>query len=511
MPDLRTSPIALAILWLGTTALFAQNQPADQSSQSPPDVAARRAGAVEIEEHWQSILIGDERIGYVRSRIEPIGEAGRLRTDTETKMTFKRFGQEITIGVAISTTETADGQLLGYEYAMRMPTGTMKSAGTVEGDELTIKSTVAGETATRTIPFDPTVKSPAYQDRLLREKKLEPGDSRTYRAFIPEMNQVTKITVTADEWQEVTLPDGSTQSLLKTTIAQSILPNLPMVAYLDQSGEIVLAEMEMLGQTMRMVAASKDDALAEIIGSELDLAVNSLIPASPLENPHETKRVVYKVHVPGENAASLFVDDGTQHVQTIDHETVKITVVSKPIPPNAAPGETKPEYTQPSQMVQSDDETVREHLAQATTPEQDPAEAARALEAYVHEVIKEKNFENAFASAGQVADSLEGDCSEHAVLLAALLRARGIPSRLVAGIVYVPGEAKMGGHMWTEAFLGGEWIPLDATLGRGGIGGGHLKIGVTSLSDEAPLPVTCFAPLLSLGSESTIEVLKAER
>ena len=41
------------------------------------------------------------------------------------------------------------------------------------------------------------------------------------------------------------------------------------------------------------------------------------------------------------------------------------------------------------------------------------------------------------ATAAEVARSREGDCTEHAVLLAALARARGIPARVAMGLVYV--------------------------------------------------------------------------
>ena len=104
-----------------------------------------------------------------------------------------------------------------------------------------------------------------------------------------------------------------------------------------------------------------------------------------------------------------------------------------------------------------------------------------------------------------------GGATGLALLSARLLRARGIPSRVAVGLVYVPGQAKMGGHMWTEALFADGWVPLDATLGRGGIGGGHLKVAESSLSDDAPIPVTAFAPLMSLGPDTSIEVIKADR
>ena len=81
-----------------------------------------------------------------------------------------------------------------------------------------------------------------------------------------------------------------------------------------------------------------------------------------------------------------------------------------------------------------------------------------------------------------------GDCTEHAVLLAALLKARMIPSRVCHGLVYVElggsaingqaevdaegnvidsaasGDGQFGWHMWSQALINGHWHDLDATL-----------------------------------------------
>ncbi|MGC1276290.1 MAG: transglutaminase-like domain-containing protein [Planctomycetaceae bacterium] len=491
-----------------------------QATPATPDAAAttkaEETDAAAADEHWQVILIGDERIGYVRTRTEELapakGRPQRLRTATETKMTFKRFGQSLSIGVDLVTTETPDGQLLSYEYEMgTSPTSTTKSVGTVDGDKLRIETTIAGTSQSKTIPWDATVKSPAYQERVLREEGIKPGETKTFRAFIPEFNQVSEVRIAAHEVREVELPGGERRSLLKTEVTQSVLPTMPMTAWLDDEGELVLVETDMLGQTMRFFDVPKADALREIAGAELDIAVNTLIPATPLDNPHETEQVVYRIHVPGEDAASLFVDGGTQRVMRIDHETVEITVTAVPISKRWGRVQADAEFTEPTALLQSNDATIREHVGKAVSPDRAEGDAALQLERYVHEKLDKKNFTTAFASAAEVADKLEGDCSEHAVLLAALLRARGIPSRVAVGLVYVPGQAKMGGHMWTEALFEDGWVPLDATLGRGGIGGGHLKVADSSLADDAPLPVTAFAPLLSLSPETKIEVLKIER
>ena len=92
-----------------------------------------------------------------------------------------------------------------------------------------------------------------------------------------------------------------------------------------------------------------------------------------------------------------------------------------------------------------------------------PWQMAVKFEQFVHNYINRKDFSQAFASAVEVADTREGDCTEHAVLLAALCRARGIPARTAIGLVYVPHDQGFGYHMWTEVYINNSPLPSGAT------------------------------------------------
>ena len=64
--------------------------------------------------------------------------------------------------------------------------------------------------------------------------------------------------------------------------------------------------------------------------------------------------------------------------------------------------------------------------------------------------MKKKNLSVGLATAKEVARTLAGDCTEHAVLAAALGRAAGIPTKVATGLVYFQGM--LGYHMWTEFY-----------------------------------------------------------
>jgi hypothetical protein len=66
--------------------------------------------------------------------------------------------------------------------------------------------------------------------------------------------------------------------------------------------------------------------------------------------------------------------------------------------------------------------------------------------------------------------------------VAALARARKVPSRVAVGLVYMERGQAFAYHMWTEVFVRDKWVPVDGTLGRGGIGAAHIKLSSSSLA-----------------------------
>ncbi len=94
-------------------------------------------------------------------------------------------------------------------------------------------------------------------------------------------------------------------------------------------------------------------------------------------------------------------------------------------------------------------------------------ELALQLTETVHNLVSMRNHTFGYSRASQVVRNAEGDCTEQAVLLAALLRAKKIPARLAIGMVYKPGQQpQMIYHMWTLAYVDDHWLSLDATTGE---------------------------------------------
>lgn len=138
----------------------------------------------------------------------------------------------------------------------------------------------------------------------------------------------------------------------------------------------------------------------------------------------------------------------------------------------------------PSYFVDADDPAVlalRDALG-PVTPRAGPAAVSRLVGRH----IVRKTLERLLDRASTVAERREGDCTEHAVLTAAVARAAGLAARVVLGIAFVAdgsGRARGLGHAWAEVHDGRGWQVADAT----GIEADrvlYLPLGV--LRDEGP-------------------------
>jgi tetratricopeptide (TPR) repeat protein len=79
---------------------------------------------------------------------------------------------------------------------------------------------------------------------------------------------------------------------------------------------------------------------------------------------------------------------------------------------------------------------------------------------YVSALLPNKNHTFSITDAPAILKHGGGDCTEHAVLFASLMRAQGIPTRLVTGVTLTPGGI-WAFHMWNTYWDGSSWRSID--------------------------------------------------
>lgn len=461
--------------------------PAAGGPLAAPAAPPRDASAPQRDEIWMACSINGNRMGFTHLILEPAADqdppAVRFAYDDEMKL--KRFGAETIVRTRLTGVETPSGGLLSFRSEMQTGPGATVSEGRVEGGRLQLQTSNQGKTQEQTLAWEQEYGGFFADQHSLRRQPMKPGETRRLKALLPILNVISELQFDAVALESTELPTGTRQLLRINQVTRIGSQQIESVLWVDGQGEIQKMKNVLLG--MEAVRTTPEDAQRPSSGAGFDLGFDTLVRIErPLRDPHQTRRIVYRARLKDGDVKSLFAAGLTQSIRSLEDNAVELTVQAvRPDQPAtlASPASDPPTDAdrQASTMLQSDDPAVRKLAESVASGESDAWTIATALEKQVKNSIRLKNYSTAMATAAEVAQSLEGDCTEHAMLLAALCRARQIPARVAIGLVYYPSAGGFAYHMWTEAWIRDRWIPLDATLGLGGIGAAHLKLANSSL------------------------------
>lgn len=167
--------------------------------------------------------------------------------------------------------------------------------------------------------------------------------------------------------------------------------------------------------------------------------------------------------------------------------------------PVHAPNEAEAaRWTRPTSWTQSGDAAFRDKAAQARRiGKTDEAVMIRLGEA-ARARLPRIEFEG-YLSARTAWRRHAGDCTEDALVLAALGRAAGIPVRVVHGLVFSPGRYHGASnaympHSWVIAFVDGRWKSFDISLN--GFDATHIALSLSDGEPEAMIEARQIAALL---------------
>jgi len=463
---------------------------AEQAGSSPPaapDASPASVGVPQREETWMACSINGNRMGFTHLVREPVADADppAVRFAYDDEMKLKRFGAETVVRTKLTGLETPTGELRSFRSEMQTGPGATVSEGRVEGDQLQLRTSNQGKTQTQALPWKAEYGGFFADQDSLRRQPMQPGQTRRLKSLLPIMNVIGELEFKAVALESTALPSGTRQLLRINAVTRIDNQQIDTVLWTDPQGEIQKMKNVLLG--MEAVRTTQEDALRPTSGAGFDLGFDTIVRvARPLPDPHRTRRIVYRARLKDGDVQTLFPQGLTQAVRPLADDSIELTVQAvRPDQPATLAGPPSDPPTdadrQASTMLQSDDPAVRKMAKSVAADATDAWAIATALEKHVKDSIRLKNYATAMATAAEVAQSLEGDCTEHAMLLAALCRARQIPARAAIGLVYYPPVGGFAYHMWTEAWIKDRWIPLDATLGLGGIGAAHLKLADSSL------------------------------
>lgn len=487
-------------------------EPAAPAWQGGGDLPPPAPAGGEVRELWEVLTLSGTPIGHTQTTLRPVLHDGEpmLAIVGVQRMTTVRDGTAVTLEVRFSSLETLEGRVVAFEST----TPAMHLRGETVGSQLVVEIAGSGRTERVNKPWSPEYRGFLGIQQSLWQSPMQPGESRTLYCLDPTTGEPASTRLDARDYEPVRVLHGSRKLLridTRTTLAGQTLGG---TLWADPSGEILKTWMDLLDiESYRAEPAEAQSASAQAAASvaTVDLIRSIAIPvARRLERPLEARRVRYRVRLEGRDPAEVFPSEGCQRVRRLDAHTAEITVVARRLSGLPLAGSPEPPPAEadsrPSHFVQSDDPRIVAAAGEAARGLSDPAQVALRLERFVFEAIGQKDYRQAFDSAADALASGRGDCTEHAVLLAALARARGIPARAALGLVYVDGSFLY--HMWAEVYVAGRWFGLDATRAAGGTSAAYLKIAHTSL--ESATAYASLLPVARVAGKLAIEILEAE-
>jgi len=437
----------------------------------------------EDETTYFAILLDGKKIGCGTFRRQVA--SGIVTTTEKQTITIGRTGTNITLTTTIETIETITGKALGFEVSEDMGMESVTTMGTVDKEgKLKLTVTGGGKAKRATLDWpEGAVLNEGVRLGLLKTQ-LKPGATYTAKMFNPLIQDITETKFTIGGKMKVDLLGRVVALREISSVTASPIGQIVETHYVDDDLRALKSVTPLLGMNLQFVACPEEVALAKTDVADF---FDKLILASPapLGDPASAEAITYRLK-PTNRQLDMPETDNQKVRKTADGA---VEVVVRPVvPPTGAafPYKGKDslllEALKPNRYLDSDDKRVAALAAKAVGEATDASVAAKRIEEFVRKYVLRKDLAVGYATASEVVEARQGDCTEHAVLIAAMCRASGIPAEVVAGVAYV---SSLGGrknvfvpHAWARANVGGKWIGLDAAMN--GYDAGHIALATGS-------------------------------
>ena len=448
-------------------------------------------------ESWDALFIGNNKVGYLHTEVKSVADGKRslLNVLVDFHVTVRRGADSVVLAVRYGTIETLEGEVLRLDTRTRASQQEIRVNGDVVDGQMTLIIHNGTQTQQQVIPWGPEVRGPYGAELSFTRTPMKPGEVRTLKTFVPDLNKIVDATLTAGAVESITLGGNTVRDLLKieqaVTLDGQAKPELSQTFWVDSLGQVMKTYNDAYGG-MTSYRTTEEAATRRVAkGDQFDLINGLVIPvARKITNPENSRDILYKVSLTDADPTAFFPNDRRQTLKP-NGEARSATLTVRTAGPDA--GEAGPVsvdevYTRSNPLVTSNDAQVIRLARRAVTEAGAtiPWAKAQAITKWVAANIKDKNFETSFAPADEVARTLTGDCTEHGVLTAAMCRAEGIPARVVVGLVYATQLNGFGYHMWNEVYVNRRWVAVDSAFDQSQVDAVHIKLSETSLDGVSP-------------------------
>ncbi|NNG00510.1 MAG: transglutaminase domain-containing protein [Desulfobacteraceae bacterium] len=404
-------------------------------------------------EQWMAIKQFGRTIGYAHT----IFNKNSMGYEVDQSLFFRFTIMEMVRDLTMRSTGQLNADFSLASFGTKISSGLFEfeATGKMTENRLDMITRTAGVEKTTTLEIDERVFFSAGLADALMAKGLQPSNALTGRLFDPSAMTHIPFTATVLGDEIVDIAEVPTPA---TKIAIDV-KGLRQFAWISGTGEVI-KEQGLLGMTLEKTTRNRALSGHNIKASE-DLTQIASIAVDPITQPvNSLSRLVVKID--GVELDEQSVTNERQSLQgdiiTIDLEMLS-AIRSIPVAENSFAPEMKV-WLESTPFIQSNHPLLQEVVRQTTDADDTPLGKVEKLMQWIKDNIEKKPVLS-LPDAISTLKNRQGDCNEHAMLMAAMARAANIPARVETGIVYMKGRFYY--HAWNMVYVG-DWLAVDTAL-----------------------------------------------
>jgi hypothetical protein len=439
-------------------------------------LGGRSLADISAKDAWMNIYLKNQKIGYSHSVISKKESGFHLAEEVFMRMNIMGFSQDM----AMNTSAELSPALTIERFDFKLNSGMFDfaAAGEVKDNKtLSVEADLSGTIQRFDIPLkEPVYLTSALLYAVFQQSGVSQGDEFSFQIFDPSVMAQEKAVIRIVGKEEINYLKARKQTT-KMTINYK---GTSETAWMDETGEIVREE-GMLGMTLEKT--TRQEAYAGIPDRpEQDITRLASVPADKvIGNPRKTEYL--KIRLTGIDTAGLALGGGRQKLDGDILEIFQEKMQRHQMPGLGALPKDARSFLKSEPFIESDHPKIKQTANTIVSSEDRPYQKARKLIAWINEKIVQKPVLS-IPDALSTIENREGDCNEHAVLLAALARAVGIPAKIEAGLVYLDGRFYY--HAWNLLYMG-QWVTADSVFGQIPADATHIRFVSGSPSDQMDL------------------------
>lgn len=430
---------------------------------------------------YRAVFVNGSKSGYaVSGRLQ---KGDTVESCDFSSLEMKRGEMSLTSTTLVNVVESTDGTPLRWQTRVEGTGMNKASCGVIKDDVAYIRTVVAGNDNYTQIPWEPGTLMQEGVRLLMKKQPMVAGTKLQARAFDVESARVVTL-----DWE--IKGAGDVDLLGKVTRGIRIDTTLIHDSSRIETQEWLTSDFDTLKSTTYVMGMKFEEILCEKAYALQNNNPSEIFTDSFIDSPRKLPRtwlsrgITYEI-LPEKGKEIEFPEYNEQKMsRATGSKAIYVEVMPAPMPkggqmPYSGEKEEMAEYLSANAWIQSAHPEIVALAQKAVGDETSPGKAARKIEKFVFKYISNRSLSVGFASALEVSRSRQGDCTEFALLTAAMCRAAGIPSRVVFGVVYMAKNFEghshfFGGHAWTQVFVKDGWYSLDAALGK--FDAGHIAI-----------------------------------